>query len=58
MDYGDIIINLENLVESIDNEELSLLEIKTQLQELVVEIEDNAGFGERDLRGFDFDDLN
>jgi len=57
MDYGDIIINLENLVESIENEESSLLEIKTQLQELITDIEDNVEFGERDLVGFDFDDL-
>lgn len=58
MDYGDIIIHLENLVESIENEETSLLEVKDQLQELVINIEDNVEFGERDLVGFNFSDLD
>lgn len=58
MDYGDIIIHLENLVESIENEETSLLEVKDQLQELIINIEDNVEFGERDLVGFNFSDLD
>ena len=58
MEYGDILIYLENLIEEIESEDLDLLEIKSKLSALALEVEDNTGFGERDLEGFSFSDLD
>ena len=55
MDYEDILNYVENIVEEIEFEEISIPEIKGKLQELIVEIESNRGMGGRDLGDFDFD---
>jgi len=57
MEYGDILVYIENLIESIEYEEISLLELRTKLQELAIDIEesidtsdsyDDFGFGDLD----------
>ena len=58
MEYGDILIYLENLIEEIESEDIDYSEIKSKLQTLTTEIEDNVEFGERDLEGFSFSDLD
>jgi len=58
MEYGDILIYLENLIEEIESEDIDYLEIKSKLQTLTTEIEDNVEFGERDLENFSFSDLD
>tara|TARA_R110000796_G_scaffold36204_3_gene92526 strand:- start:178 stop:345 length:168 start_codon:yes stop_codon:yes gene_type:complete len=55
MDYGEIIIYIENLIETIEFEEIDLLEIKSKLQELTVEIEDNVEIDLGGLDGYDFE---
>tara|TARA_R110000744_G_scaffold84336_2_gene165049 strand:- start:284 stop:451 length:168 start_codon:yes stop_codon:yes gene_type:complete len=55
MDYGDIIIHIENIIEAIEFEEINLLEVKSKLQELTVEIEDNVEVDNGGLEGYDFD---
>jgi hypothetical protein len=42
MDYGDILAYIEQIIESIEYEEIDLLEVKSKLEELTVEIEDNV----------------
>ena len=42
MELGNIIIYIEDLVEAIEFEELDILEIKSKLQDLVTNIEDNV----------------
>ena len=54
MDYEDILNYIEDIVEEIEFEELSILEIKEKLQELIIEIEDNRGMSGRELEDFDF----
>jgi hypothetical protein len=55
MEYGDILIYVENIIEAIEFEELDILEIKTKLQELTVEIEDNIDIDNEGLSSYDFD---
>jgi|TARA_Y100000389_G_C17434626_1_gene504735 hypothetical protein len=55
MELRDIIFYIEDLVESIEYEELDILEIKTKLQDLVTNIEDNTNIDNEGLEGFDFD---
>ena len=55
MDYEEILNYIENIVEEIEFEELSILEIKEKLQELIIEIEDNRGMREREIEDYDFD---
>jgi len=55
MELGDIIIYIEDLVEAIEFEELDILEIKSKLQDLVINIEDNVDVDNEGLEGFDFD---
>ena len=55
MDYEDILNYIEDIVEEIEFEELSILEIKEKLQELIIEIEDNRGMREREIEDYDFD---
>jgi hypothetical protein len=55
MDYGDIIIYIESIIESIEFEEINLLEVKSKLQELTVDIEDNVEVDNEGLEGYDFD---
>lgn len=58
MDYGDILSFIEQLIESIEYEEIDLLEVKSKLEELTVEIEDNVEISGGDFDGFGFDDLD
>ncbi len=55
MEYGDIIICIEDLIEGIEFEELDILEIKSKLQDLITNIEDNIEIDNGGLEGFDFD---
>ena len=57
MEYGDILVYIENLIESIEYEEISLLELRNKLQELAIDIEESIetsdnygdfGFGDLD----------
>jgi len=54
MEYGDILIYIESMIESIEFEELDMLEIKTKLQELAGEIEDNVNIDNEGLDSYDF----
>ena len=55
MDYEDILNYIENIVEEIAFEEISIPEIKEKLQELIEVIEDNRGIREREIEDYDFD---
>ena len=55
MDYEEILNYVENIVEEIEFEEISILEIKEKLQELIEVIEDNRGIREREIEDYDFD---
>ena len=55
MDYEDILNYIENIVEEIEFEEISIPEIKEKLQELIEVIEDNRGIREREIEDYDFD---
>jgi len=54
MELRDIIFYIEDLVESIEYEELDILEIKSKLQDLVTNIEDNIDIDNEGLEEFDF----
>ena len=54
MDYEEILIYIEDIVESIEFEEISIPEIKEKLQEIAIKLEDNRGIGGRELEDFDF----
>lgn len=56
-DYGDIINSLEEIVDFIENDELTLAEVGKKLQYLITEIEDNWDNSNDELGDFDFDDL-
>ena len=57
-DYGDILRYLEEILLSLEDNELTLLEVQDKIQQLVAEIEDNAEtLGDR-LEDFEFDDLD
>jgi len=55
MELGNIIIYIEDLVEAIEFEEMDILEIKSKLQDLVTNIEDNVDVDNEGLEEFDFD---
>lgn len=55
MELRDIIFYIEDLVESIEYEELDILGIKSKLQDLVTNIEDNIDIDNEGLEEFDFD---
>jgi len=57
MGYEDIIIYIENLIESIEYEEISLLELRTKLQELVIDIEEAIETSDN-YDEFGFEDLD
>ena len=57
MGYEDIIIYIENLIESIEYEEISLLELRTKLQELVIDIEESIETS-NNYDEFGFEDLD
>lgn len=54
MELGDIIFYIEDLVESIEYEELDILEIKSKLQDLVTNIEEYTDIGNEGLEEFNF----
>ena len=54
MDYEDILNYIESIVEEIDFEEISVVDIQTKLQELIIKMEDNRGMGGREVGDFDF----
>lgn len=58
MDYENILVYIENLVESIQYEEVSMLEVQTKLQELAAEIEESIETSGVSYDGFGFDDLD
>jgi hypothetical protein len=57
MDYGDILVYIEQMIESIEYDEINLLEIKQKLEDLAADIEDNVETSE-DFEGFNFSDLD
>lgn len=57
-DYADIITHLEELVESIEHDEVTLAEIQKKLNNLITEIEDNWEEPNDELGEFDFEDLD
>lgn len=58
MDYGDILSIIEYIIEGIEFEELDLSEIKSKLQELAIDLEENLGDFREEEEDFDFDDLS
>jgi len=58
MDYENILVYIENLVESIQYEEVSMLEVQMKLQELAAEIEESIETSGVSYDGFGFDDLD
>jgi hypothetical protein len=58
MEYGDILVYIENLIESIEYEEISLLELRTKLQELAIDIEESIETSDTYDDDFDFGDLD
>jgi len=57
MDYGDILVYIEQMIESIEYDEINLLEIKQKLEDLAADIEDNVETSE-DFEEFNFSDLD
>jgi len=55
MDYEEILNYVENIVEEIEFEEISIPEIKEKLEELITIIESNRGMRERGIEDYDFD---
>jgi len=55
MDYEEILHYIEDIVESIEFEEIDILETKLKLQELALRIEDSRGMSDRGIGDFDFD---
>lgn len=58
MEYGDILTYIENLIDSIEYDDISLPEIKDQLQKLVAGIEETVENSEDLYDGFDFDEID
>ena len=58
MDYGDILIFIEQIIEAIEYEEINIKEIKAKLEDLATDIEDNIETSEDGFDGFGFDDLD
>ena len=57
MDYGDILSIIEHIIEGIEFEELDLFEVKSKLQELVINLEENLADFREEGESFNFDDL-
>jgi len=55
MDYEEILHYIEDIVEEIEFEETTILEIKSRLQELINRIENNRGMSGRESEEFNFD---
>ena len=58
MDYGDILIFIEQIIEAIEYEEINIKEIKAKLEDLATDIEDNIETSGDEFDGFAFDDLD
>lgn len=58
MDYGDILIFIEQIIEAIEYEEINIKEIKAKLEDLATDIEDNIETSGDEFDGFGFDDLD
>ena len=57
-DYGSILGCLEEIIESIDFDDTTLVEIKSKLQDLISEIEENLDPSDNGWSEFGFDDLD
>lgn len=57
MDYGDILSIIEHIIEGIEFEELDLSEVKSKLQELAMNLEENLADFREEGESFDFEDL-
>lgn len=57
MDYGDILSIIEHIIEGIEFEELDLSEVKSKLQELAMDLEENLADFREEGESFDFEDL-
>lgn len=57
MDYGDILSYIEHIIAGIEFEEIDLLEVKTKLEELTIDLEETIETSNRVDGEFDFDDL-
>tara|TARA_R110000744_G_scaffold369266_1_gene479415 strand:+ start:1784 stop:1951 length:168 start_codon:yes stop_codon:yes gene_type:complete len=55
MDYGEILICIENIIESIEFGDVELIEVKSKLQELTIEIENGVDIDHGGLEGYDFE---
>lgn len=58
MDYGDILIFIEQIIEAIEYEEINIKEIKAKLEDLATDIEDNIETSGDEFDSFAFDDLD
>lgn len=57
MDYTNILSYIDNIIEEIEFDELTLSEVKDKLYELSKEIEESIEFLHGREEGFDFEDL-
>jgi len=57
MDYGDILSIIEHIIEGIEFEELDLSEVRSKLQELAMNLEENLADFREEGESFDFEDL-
>jgi hypothetical protein len=58
MDYGDILIFIEQIVEAIEYEEINIAEVKSKLEDLASDIEDTIETPGDEFEDFGFDDLD
>ena len=58
MDYGDILIFIEQIVEAIEYEEINIAEVKSKLEDLASDIEDIIETPGDEFEDFGFDDLD
>jgi len=57
MDYTNILSYIDNIIEEIEFDELTLLEVKDKLCELSKEIEETIELLSEEEEGFSFEDL-
>ena len=57
MDYGDILSYIEHIIVGIEFDEIDLLEVKTKLEELTMDLEESIETSSRMGGEFNFDDL-
>lgn len=58
MDYGDILIYIEQIIDAIEYEEINIKEIKAKLESLAEDIEDTIETPGDEFEDFRFDDLD